>query len=87
MGLTSRCEVSCDSFFLLGELAPVWLSLQDSLAQPRCTEMQVPCPHFLNALQQLICLNVFVSCALAERALEPVSNARNRGVHFPDWPN
>lgn len=39
--------------------------------------MQAPCPYFLNVQQQLICVNIFVSHALAERALESGSYARN----------
>ena len=48
--------------------------------------MQAPYPYFLNVQQQLICVNIFVSHALAERALESGSYARNMlGLTTRSW--
>lgn len=63
------------------ELACAWLLLikiSGSSFLTWCTEAQAPCLYFLTLLQQLICVNIFISRALAERTLESGNYVKNK---------
>ena len=63
------------------ELARAWLLLikiSGSSFLTWCTEAQAPCLYFLALLQQLICINIFISRALAERTLESGNYVKNK---------
>ena len=69
------------TIFLPRELAWAWLLLikiSGSSFLTWYTEAQAPCLYFLTLLQQLICVNIFISRALAERTLESGNYVKNK---------
>ena len=63
------------------ELPQTWLlliNISGSSFLTWCTEAQALCLYFLTLLQQLICINIFISHALAERTLKSGKYVKNK---------